>query len=225
MGHLVLGSYSIPNICVLDHGESCTSWCQVNEACFFCQNYWTLFSSVGIGLHQQVCKCDRTWTRHCLFFSHCNRIWTRHCLFFSHCNRIWTRHCLFFSHCNRIWTRHCLFFSHCNFVAFRHWMLELLWFRCLKTVTFINIHNLTRNFVLHYTFPFQQGLRSFDWWRVGRVKRSKYQKNWGQVVRACWDVVGRDVALTWWGCVGKSLLTVEIIQIIVLQLMPLLMLL
>ena len=46
------------------------------------------------------------------------------------------------------------------------------------TVTFINIHDLTRNFVLHCACPFQQDkeLRSFDWWRAGRVKGSKYQK-------------------------------------------------
>ena len=66
------------------------------------------------------------------------------------------------------------------------------------TVTFINIHDLTRNFVLHCACPFQQepGLRSYyDECRAGRVPGGgvKYQKTVGKLsLRASRDVIARD---------------------------------
>ena len=57
-------------------------------------------------------------------------------------------------------------------------------------VTVINIHNLTRNFVLYCACPPNKksdfghligGGRSFDWWRAGRLKGSKYLKIVGKL--------------------------------------------
>ena len=70
-----------------------------------------------------------------------------------------------------------LLFSHCHFVR----MAVICCFKTLDTVTLINSHDLTQNFVIHCACSFQQekGLRSFDWWKVGMQGQGvKISENW-----------------------------------------------
>ena len=143
---------------------------KANKMCFSCQKvienkaYRTLFSSVGIGLHQWICKVIGIETDAQTSVSQP------------------------------------VLLSSPFWLLCKYWMLKWLWLAAQDSdiVALICVCDLTQNFILHCSCPFQQEklLQSFDWWRVGRSR--------GQNIRKLGKLSGPlemwEMVLTWWGC-------------------------